>query len=106
RELVDVRLGDRRRLRLAAQLDRARLRRVALDEARALEVREVSVNGRGGREANRLADLADGRRVPVRVRVLRQEVENLALPLGEQWVSFREHVFDQGSQARGRRQTR
>jgi hypothetical protein len=41
----------------------------------------------------------------VRVRVLRQEVENLALPLGEHLVSFHEHVFDHGSGRYGRRQT-
>jgi hypothetical protein len=42
----------------------------------------------------------------VRVRVLRQEVENLALPLGEHLASFGEHVFDHGSVPNGRRQTR
>ena len=102
--LCDVGLRDRRRLRLAAQLDRARLRRVALDQTRALEVREVRVDGRRGREADRLADLADGGWVPVRVRVLRQEVENLALPFREHWASFGEHVFDHRSGPCGRRQ--
>src|SRR5207237_7351343 len=41
----------------------------------------------------------------VAVHVLHQEVENLALPLGEHWASFCEHVFDQSSGGRGRRQT-
>src|SRR5262245_59024975 len=104
RELVHV--GRRLSLGLAVELDRARLRRIALEETCALEVREVRMHRRGRREADRLTDLTNRRRVAVRVHVLRQEVENLALPLGEHWASFGEHVFDQGSQRRGRRQTK
>src|SRR4029453_1133913 len=104
RELVHV--GNRLRLRLAVKLDRARFRGIALQETSALEIREVCVHRRGRGEADRLTDLAHRRRVAVRIHVLRQEVENLALPLGEHWASVGEHVFDQGSRGRGRRQTK
>jgi hypothetical protein len=45
-------------------------------------------------EADRFPDLAHGRGVAMSLDIGRQEVENLALPLGEHWASFREHVFD------------
>ena len=75
-------LGDRRRLALLApdQLECARLRRVAAQQACALEVREVRVHRRGRGEPDVLADLAHGRRVAVAVDVLDEEVPDLLLP--------------------------
>ena len=67
------------RLRVAAQLERARLGRVALDQPGALEVREVRVHGRRRGEPDRLADLAHRRRVAVRVHVVGQELPDLLL---------------------------
>src|SRR5581483_10631528 len=68
----------------AEQLQRTRLRRVALQQARALEVREVRVHRRGRGEPYLLADLAHGRRVAVPVDVLDEVVPDLLLAGGEQ----------------------
>ena len=61
----------------ADELDRARLGRIALQQTRALEVREVRVDGRRGGETDGVADLADGRRIAVRVHVLGEELPDL-----------------------------
>ena len=71
----------------ADQLERARLRRVAPQQARALEVREVRMHGRGRGEPDLLADLAHRRRIAVPVDVLDEEVPDLLLPLGEHRAS-------------------
>src|SRR5581483_9154700 len=72
-----------RGLRLAPlapdQLEGARLRRVAPEEPRTLEVRQVRVHGRRRGQADLLADLADGRRVAVPVDVLDEVVPDLLL---------------------------
>ena len=76
---------SRRRLLLrllatpADELDRARLGRIALQQARTLEVREVCVHGRRGGETNCVADLSNGRRIAVRVHVLGEELPDLLL---------------------------
>ena len=69
--------------RWPVELDRAGLRRVALDQPDALEVREMGVYGRGRREADLLADLAHGRRVAVVVDVRDEELPDLLLTRGE-----------------------
>ena len=82
--------GPRRALQraLAAdQLEGARLRRVAAEEAGALEVREVRMHRRGRGQADLFADLAHRRRVAVAVDVLDQEVPDLLLALGEHEAS-------------------
>jgi hypothetical protein len=65
------------------QLEGARLGRIAPQEADLLEVREVRVDGRRRGQADRLADVADGRRVPVLGRVALDELEDLLLTLGQ-----------------------
>ena len=84
------------------ELDRPRLRRIALEHAGSLELREVCVDRRGRPQADGLADLSDGGRIAVLVDVLVQVLEDRAL-LGRT-ASCREHVFDHGSQGFGRRQ--
>ena len=70
----------RRRSRLTSgQLERPRLRRVAPQQSRALEVGEMRVNGRRRRQPDRLADLAHRRRIAVPVDVLDEEVPDLLL---------------------------
>ena len=71
------------------ELDRARLRRVAPQEADLLEVRQVRVHRGGGVEPDRLADLAHRRRVAGLRRVLADVVEDLLLALGQVhlWLS-------------------
>src|SRR4029078_6508383 len=65
---------------MADQLERSRLRRIALEQACALQVREVGMDGRRRSKADRLADLADGRRVAVAIRVLDEKLPDLLLP--------------------------
>ena len=69
------------------QFQRTRLGRVAPQDAELLEVRKVGVH-RGGRgEPHRLADIANGRRVAVLLRIAADEVEDLLLALGQvHWV--------------------
>ena len=70
----------RRLLALAAdELDRAWLRRIALEQAGALEVCEVCMDGRRRGEPDGLADLPNGRRITVRVHVLGEELPDLLL---------------------------
>jgi hypothetical protein len=76
----------------ADQLEGARLRRVAPQQPGPLEVREVRVDRRRGREADLLADLADGRRVAVAVDVLDEEVPDLLLAGREHRASLRVRV--------------
>ena len=61
------------------ELDRARLRRVAPQQAGALEVREMRVHGRRGGEPDGVADLPNGRWIAVRVHVLGEELPDLLL---------------------------
>ena len=56
---------------------------IAAEQAGAFEVREVGVHCRGRGEAHGVADLAHGRRVPVRVHVLDEELPDLLLACGE-----------------------
>jgi hypothetical protein len=101
---VDI---GRRLVEVAApvrELDRARLGCVPAEQADPLELREMRVHGRGRAEADGLADLPDGRWVAVLVDERPQVVEDRTLPLGHHLVSFREHVFDHGSDPAGRRQ--
>ena len=92
-----------RRLRRAAdEVERPRLGGVAPQEPEALEVGEVSVDGRGRRESNGRADLAHGRRVAVLCGVVVDEREDLALArreLGGGGIGVRTHVrrLDRGS---------
>src|SRR5690606_32921729 len=65
------------------ELDRARLGRIAPQQADLLEVREVGVHGRGGVQPDRLADLTDRGRIAGLLRVLADEVEDLLLALGQ-----------------------
>ena len=67
----------------ARELERARLRRVAPEIARPLEVREVRVHRRRRREPDALADLPHGRRVAVPVDVVDEEVPDLLLSTGQ-----------------------
>jgi hypothetical protein len=69
--------------RAIEQLDGARLGRIAAQQAGLLEVRQVRVDGRGGRQPDRLADVAHGGRIAVARRVLLDELEDLLLALGE-----------------------
>ena len=75
--------GSGSRALAADQLERARLGRVAAEQAGALEVRQVRVDGRGRGEADPLADLAHRRRVAVAVDVLDEVVPDLLLAGGE-----------------------
>src|SRR3954471_8885768 len=78
-----LRHGDGRLLLAPRQLERARLRRVALEEAGPLEIRQVRMH-RGGRgEADGLPDLADGRRIAVEVDVLDEESPDFLLAAGQ-----------------------
>src|SRR5204862_506673 len=80
RDLADQRqpVGLDRFLRLVdEQLDRARLGGVAAQEAGLLQIRQMGVNGRGGVQADGLADLTNGRRVAVFAGVLADEIEDL-----------------------------
>jgi hypothetical protein len=65
------------------QLDGARLGRIAAQQPEPLEVGEMRVDGRRGRQADGLADVPDGRRVAVLSRVALDEVEYLLLALGQ-----------------------
>ena len=67
----------------ADQLERAWLRRVAMQQAGPLEIRQVRMHRRRRREADVLADLAHGRRVAVLVDVLDEVVPDLLLAGGE-----------------------
>jgi hypothetical protein len=67
----------------ARQLEGAGLRRVALEQPGPFEIREMGMDGLRRREADRLADLANGRRVAVAIDVLRQEAPDLLLPAGQ-----------------------
>src|SRR5581483_284104 len=94
REHVRLRGRPRRPAPLAPdELERARLRRVAPQEPCPLEVRQVRVDRRRRREPDRLTDLANGRRIPVAVDVLDQEVPDLPLPRGEHASSLSERAF-------------
>jgi hypothetical protein len=109
RQPVDVGRAPALGLRVPAELQRTRLGRVALDQAGALEVREVRVHrGRRG-EPDRLSDLAHRRRVAVLVDVVGQELPDLLLASGQHRVSWvgsgNERMFDtEGSRPPGRRQ--
>ena len=65
------------------QLDRPRLGGVASQLARTLEVGQVRVHGRGGGEADGLADVPHRRRIPEVRRIAFDEVEDLLLALGQ-----------------------
>ena len=71
----------------SGELERTRLRRVALQVARPLEVRQVRVHRRRRRQAHLLADLPHRRRVAVPVDVVDQEVLDLLLPSGQHRAS-------------------
>ena len=71
--------------RVVADLDGPGLGRVAAQVALALEHGQVGVDGRGGGEADRLADLAHRRRVAAVADRLGDAVEDL-LPLGAQYL--------------------
>ncbi len=71
---------------MAAELDRAWLRRVAADEPDTLEVREVGVHGRRRGEPDLLADLAHRGRVAVVVDVRDEELPDLLLTRGEGYL--------------------
>src|SRR6185437_10303373 len=79
RELVQVLGPGRVGLGIAAQLECPRLGRVALDQTRALQVREVSVHRAWRGEPDCLTDLAHRRRIPVLVHVVGQELPDLLL---------------------------
>src|SRR5262249_50569737 len=88
--------GDRLRPLLAPdELERSRLRRVAAQQACALEVREVRVDGGRRRQADGLTDLAHGRRIAVPVDVLDEEAPDLSLPSGQ--LGCRLHLTLRGS---------
>src|SRR4029077_6137558 len=72
----------------ADQLERARLRRIALQQTGPLEVREMRVNGRRGGEPDLLADLAHSRGIAVQVDVLDEVVPDLLLTGREHWGSL------------------
>ena len=67
--------------RVRREPDRPRLRRAALEVALALEDQEVVVDGRRRREADRLRDLADRRRIAPGAQRRGDEVEDLDLPV-------------------------
>jgi hypothetical protein len=75
---------DRRAARgLVGDLERARLRGVAVDVALVLQGAEVGVDRGRRREADGLADLADARRVAAPADLGVDELENLTLAFGE-----------------------
>jgi hypothetical protein len=87
------------------ELEGPRLRRVAPQVSGPLEVGQVGVDGRRRGEPHRLADLAHGGRIPVRVHVADDELVDLSLTLREHLPpSLVEHLFVQGSAAFGRSQ--
>src|SRR5918994_1695515 len=73
----------------ADELDRAGLRRVALEQPGSLQICEVRVNSRGRCQSHCLADLPHGGRVAVLVDVVDEEVPYLLL-------SSRQHLRLQG----------
>src|SRR5205814_4813840 len=79
----------------ADELERPRLRRVSAQQACALEVREVRVDGGGRGKANGLADLPHRGRIAVPVDVLDEEAPDLALPAGQ--LGCRLHLTLRGS---------
>jgi len=83
RQALDVACRLRLDAAMAGELDRARLRRVAPDQADALEVREVGVHGGRRGKPDLLADLAHGRRIAVPVDVGDEELPDLLLTGGE-----------------------
>src|SRR5436309_11120847 len=72
----------------ANELERAWLGRIAAQETRPLEIRQVRVHRRRRREPDRLADLADGRRVALPLAVLDEELPDLSLPGGQHHASL------------------
>src|SRR5581483_118740 len=70
-------------LGVAHELDGAGLGRIALDQAAALELVEVVVDGRAGAQADGLADLTDARGVVPDLGDVADVVEDLCLPVGE-----------------------
>jgi hypothetical protein len=69
--------------RLERDLDRARLARIALEVPLVLERREVGVDGRRRRQADCFSDLANARRIAAPAHLDVDELQNLALTLGE-----------------------
>ena len=82
RRLVGARLAP-----VADQVERARLRRIAPEQAGPFQVREVGVHGRGRGEADRLADLAHGGGIAMPVDVADEELPDLLLPCREHRAS-------------------
>jgi hypothetical protein len=78
---VDARLDAGRRP--VKQLDRPGLGRITPQQPDALQVGQVGMDGRRGGQADCLADVAHGRRVPVLRRVALDELEDLLLSLGQ-----------------------
>ena len=68
---------------LAAQLEGARLGRIALDQPGALEVCEMRVDGRRRGQPHGLAYLTHRWRIPVLVDVVREELPDLLLSAGQ-----------------------
>ena len=68
---------------MAHEVERARLGRVALEQAGPLEVGEMGVDGRRRGKSHCLADLAHRRRIAVVVHVLDQESPDLLLTGGQ-----------------------
>ncbi len=68
---------------VADEVERARLRRVAPEQAGPLEVRQVRVDGGRRSQPDRLADLAHGRGIAVPVDVVDEELPDLLLPCGQ-----------------------
>ena len=79
-----------------ANLERAGLRRVAPDEADALEVRQMRMHRGRRRQAHLLADLADRRRIAVVVDVRDEELPDLLLACSE-WGVGRHGVASWGA---------
>ncbi len=86
--LLDRRLFAARLAPVADQVERAWLRRVAAQEAGALEIREMCVDRGGGGEPDGLADLTHGRGIAVPVDVVDEELPDLLLPCGEHRASL------------------
>jgi len=76
-------LDGRARRHLERDLHRTRLRRVTTQVPLVLERGEVRVHGGRGREAHGLADLAHARRVTTAPDLAIDELEHLALALGQ-----------------------
>ena len=74
------------------QLHGARLAGIAADQASALQLVQVVVNGRARAEANGLADLTDAGRVVADLGHVADVVEDLCLPVGELIGQFRCHL--------------